>query len=149
MKRLEIEKFLHDGNEGEIEGLLVIPKKIIEDERGCVMHALRSDSPEFKGFGETYVSTVKCGIWKEWKRHKLMVQSFVVPVGTVEFLLKDERMHSSTKGHWKRLFAGRGDYKLIQIPSMVWYCFHGIEMGESLIVNTASIPHDPIETERL
>ena len=41
-----------------IEGVQISPLKIISDERGSVMHMLRSDSQVFKKFGEIYFSTI-------------------------------------------------------------------------------------------
>ena len=37
-----------------IEGVKITPLKIISDDRGSVMHMMRSDSPIFENFGEIY-----------------------------------------------------------------------------------------------
>ena len=42
-----------------IQDVQIYPLKIISDDRGKVMHMLRSDSPAFKNFGEVYFSTIK------------------------------------------------------------------------------------------
>jgi dTDP-4-dehydrorhamnose 3,5-epimerase len=133
----------------QIEGVVFIPKKRIIDERGSVMHHMRADSPEFKGFGEVYMSTVKSGVIKAWKRHMLMWQSFTVPMGRILFVLHDTRPHSSSQGVSLTYEVGESDYGLLQIPPLVWYGFRGLSEGESLIVNCASIPHEPSEVERL
>ena len=41
-----------------IEGIKITPLKIISDNRGSVMHMLRSDSDVFQKFGEIYFSTI-------------------------------------------------------------------------------------------
>ena len=47
-----------------IEGVKITPLKQIKDERGKIMHMLRSDSKIFKKFGEIYFSTVNKGFVK-------------------------------------------------------------------------------------
>ncbi len=39
-----------------IEGVLVVPLRKIPDERGMVMHMLRTDAEHFQQFGEIYFS---------------------------------------------------------------------------------------------
>ena len=41
-----------------IAGIKITPLKIIKDDRGSVMHMLRSDSEIFEKFGEIYFSTI-------------------------------------------------------------------------------------------
>ena len=43
----------------EIKDVIITPLRIIADDRGSVMHMLRSDSKIFKNFGEIYFSTIK------------------------------------------------------------------------------------------
>jgi dTDP-4-dehydrorhamnose 3,5-epimerase len=59
--------------------------KIILSEDGSVMHSLKSSEKDFKGFGESYFSTVNNGAIKAWKRHKKMTLNLTVPVGIVRF----------------------------------------------------------------
>ena len=54
-----------------IDGVIITPLKRIGDERGMVLHMLRRDWAIFEDFGEVYFSTVKFGVIKAWKRHKL------------------------------------------------------------------------------
>ena len=39
-----------------IDGVQIHPLRQIPDERGKIMHMLRSDAPHFQGFGEIYFS---------------------------------------------------------------------------------------------
>ena len=41
-----------------IDGVVVKPLRRIPDERGYIMHMLRSDDPDFEKFGEIYFSTI-------------------------------------------------------------------------------------------
>ena len=55
-----------------IEGIKTTTLKQIEDDRGKVMHMLRSDSENFKKFGEIYFSTVHPNKIKGWHLHTKM-----------------------------------------------------------------------------
>ena len=49
-----------------IKGITITKLKQIEDQRGKVMHMLRSDDEVFKNFGEIYFSTIFHNKIKEW-----------------------------------------------------------------------------------
>ncbi len=134
-----------------VEGVCITPLRVIADERGCVMHMLRTDSTGFEGFGEVYFSVVRAGAVKAWKRHRLMVQNFAVPVGAIRLVIHDDRRGSSSQGAIQEIHTGAGldQYALVRIPPMVWYGFQGLATGDSLIANCASLPHDPAEVDRL
>ena len=44
---------------------------------------------------------------------------------------------------------GRGNYKLVTIPPMIWNGFKGIGTEPAIVANCATIPHDPDEIERM
>ena len=132
-----------------IDGVFTVDRKKITDERGGVFHVMRADSPEFLGFGETYVSTVKSGTIKAWKKHLAMHQSVTVPVGSVKFVIYDDRPDSPSKDRVQTIEIGESRYEMLRIPPGVWYGFVGTAPGSSVIVNCASIPHDPSEVVRL
>ena len=54
----------------KIHDVNITPLKIISDERGKVMHMLRSDNKIFKSFGEIYFSTIFHKAIKGWHLHK-------------------------------------------------------------------------------
>jgi len=128
-----------------IEGVLIDPLEIYSDERGKVMHMLRSDAPFFKQFGEVYFSVVNPGVVKGWKKHLKMTQHFAVPVGNIKLVLYDDRDKSSTNGKIQEIFIGTKNYQLVQIPPLVWYAFRTIGDGFALIANCTDLPHDPNE----
>ena len=45
-----------------LSGVKLIPLKVVEDNRGDIMHMLRSDSDHFLGFGEAYFSEISPNI---------------------------------------------------------------------------------------
>jgi len=131
-----------------IEGVLVTPLRRITDERGSVMHMLRSDAPHFQGFGEIYFSSVKPGVIKGWHRHSRAVINYAVPVGQIRLVIFDQRPESSTAGQVTELVLGGDHYALVTIPPGLWYAFQGLSDHEALIANCASCPHTPGEAEK-
>jgi dTDP-4-dehydrorhamnose 3,5-epimerase len=132
-----------------IEGVVIQPLKIIDDDRGAVLHMLRADSPLFSKFGEVYFSEVFPGVIKAWKRHKKMIQLFAVPIGQIDLVIYDDRPDSATKGKQVVLRMGRDNYQLVKIPPRLWYGFKCTSPFPSLIANCADMPHDPEESEAL
>lgn len=131
-----------------IEGVKITPLKQMVDERGKVMHMLRSDEHHFSSFGEVYFSSVHPGAIKGWHLHHKMVLNYAVPYGAIKFVLYDDRLDSTTKGLVQEIFLGPDNYCLVTVPPMIWNGFKGIGMQTALVANCASIPHDPNEIER-
>jgi dTDP-4-dehydrorhamnose 3,5-epimerase len=132
-----------------IKDVYILPLKIIADERGKVMHMLRSDSPFFSKFGEIYFSFVYPGVIKAWKRHLKMTQHFAVPIGRIKLVLYDDRLGSVSHGNIEVIEIGEDSYSLVKIPPLVWYGFQGVSSIPAVIANCTDIPHDPAEGERL
>ncbi len=132
-----------------IDGVLVKPLRQILDERGKVMHMLRADAPEFERFGEIYFSIVNPGAIKAWHLHREMALNYAVPVGNIKMVLYDDREGSRTRGALMEIFTGPDDYKLVQVPPLVWNGFKGIGVVPALVANCATVPHRPDEIVRL
>lgn len=132
-----------------IDGVVSQELKQIVDERGKVMHMLRSDSPIFTRFGEIYFSVVKPGAVKAWKRHFKMTQHIAVPSGKIRLVIYDDREGSPTNGAVDAVEIGEDNYRLVKIPPLVWYGFKGISASSALIANCADLAHDPAEVERI
>jgi len=132
-----------------IQDVYVAPLKVIADERGKVMHMLRSDSPLFVQFGEIYFSFVNPDVIKAWKRHLKMTQHFAVPVGRIKLVMYDDREDSPSRNKIEIIEIGEDNYSLVRIPPLVWYGFQGISSTPAVIANCTDIPHDPTEGERL
>src|ERR1700738_4321499 len=77
-----------------IDGVQVIPLKRVPDERGTVMHMLKSTDTHFRQFGEIYFSTIYRGVVKGWHRHKEMTLNYACIVGRIKLVLYDERSGS-------------------------------------------------------
>lgn len=132
-----------------IDGVKIIPLRQIVDERGKVMHMLRSDDQHFSGFGEIYFSVVNPGCIKGWHIHKKMQLNYAVPFGSIKFVLYDDRVNSKSRGCLQEFFLGNESYSLVQVPPGVWNGFKGLGNAPAIVANCASITHDPLEIDRL
>jgi len=132
-----------------IDGVIITDKKIYQDDKGSILHMLRSDSDNFKEFGEIYFSEVNYNVIKGWKKHNLISQNFVVPHGKLKLVIYDGRPGSSTSNQFMEIIIGRDNYKMVTIPTQVWYSFKGLSKSPALIANLISSPHDPSESQSL
>jgi len=131
-----------------IEGVVITPLRQIFDERGKVMHMLRSDSPNFKDFGEIYFSCTYPGVIKAWHLHKEMTLNYAVIHGSIKCVLFDDRPDSKTSGRIEEYFLSPENYSLVTVPPLIWNGWKGIGNEISIVANCATIPHDPDEIER-
>ena len=121
-------------------GATVTPLRRIAHPKGDVYHGLKADEESYKGFGEAYFSTVHPGITKGWKQHHRMTLNLIVPVGIIEFHLRSDDGSLSD-----RIQLGDQHYARLTVPPGVWVAFSGIGTALNLLLNVASIPHDPDE----
>ncbi|MFI5335181.1 MAG: cupin domain-containing protein [Opitutales bacterium] len=138
-----------DSSRPALTGLLFEPRKVIADERGRVLHYLRTGSPLLPRFGEVYVSTILPGAVKAWKRHHRVAQNLIVPAGCIRFVAYDDRPESATRGRIQELRLDTLTHGILHVPAGLWYGFQGLAPGESVIVNCISEIHDPAESDRL
>ena len=131
----------------KIDGLLINPLKIIDTLGGDVMHILKNMDDSYVGFGEAYFSMVEFGAIKAWKRHRKMVMNLVVPVGEVSLVFFDDREDSSSFRLFQEITLSRKNYVRITVPPLLRVGFKGIGIGVNMLLNIASIPHDPDEVD--
>ena len=132
-----------------IDGVVIKPLRQILDERGKVMHMIRNDDPEFEAFGEIYFSVVYPGAIKGWHLHQSMTLNYAVPFGLIKLVLYDDRPESGTRGELIEIFTGPENYNLIRIPPKVWNGFKGVGTTPAIVANCSTVPHDPLEIERM
>ena len=128
-----------------IDGVKIIPLKQINDERGKIMHMLKSTDEHFTQFGEIYFSCAWPGTIKAWHIHKSMTLNNAVISGRAKLVLYDDRNDSPTKGELMELFIGEDNYSLVQIPPRILNGYKAF--GDKLVIlaNCATEPHDPNE----
>ena len=132
-----------------IDGVRILPRTRIPDERGTVMHMVKATDPEFLGFGEIYFSTVYPGVVKGWHRHAEMTLNYLCVHGRIKLVLYDDRDGSPTRGEIMECFLGPDDFSLVQIPPGVWNGFKGMGSEPAIVANCSTHPHDPSRSTRL
>ena len=132
-----------------IDGVVITPLRQIPNERGKIMHMLRSDDPQFERFGEIYFSMIYPGAIKAWHLHTKMTLNYAVVAGMVKLVLYDPRPSSPTKGEVQEIFLGEQNYARVKIPPGIYNGFKGVGTSPALVANCSTIPHDPAEIQRL
>lgn len=122
-------------------GAIIYPSKIISHPKGNVLHGLKRSDEGFVDFGEAYFSTVLRGEIKGWKKHLRMSMNLLVPAGTIRFHLE-----SDLGGGTEHIELGEGNYQRLFVPPGIWVAFEGIGTSTNLLMNLASIEHDPTES---
>ena len=127
-----------------LDDILITPLARIATSGGDVLHAMKQSDAGYSGFGEAYFSWVAAGAVKAWKRHTRMTMNVVVPVGQARFVF---RLDGTEEFRVEEIGVAR--YARLTVPPGIWFGFKGLLEPQSLVLNIASIPHDPNEVERL
>lgn len=133
----------------DIEGLKVIPKRQIVDERGKIMHMLKATDSEFIDFGEIYFSTAWPGVIKAWHVHTRMTVTNYVVSGYAKLVVCDLREDSPSFMVVKELFLGEDNRSVVQIPPGIANGYKAYGNVQCVLANCANIPHDPNEMLRI
>ena len=131
-----------------IHDIKITPLKIISDDRGKVMHMLRTDTKIFKQFGEIYFSTIYNKAIKGWHLHKESFLNYTCIKGEVKLVLFDDRNDSPSKNKFQEIILSPKNYCLITIPPNIWNGFKGLDKEESIIANCLTIAHNEKEMIR-
>jgi dTDP-4-dehydrorhamnose 3,5-epimerase len=120
--------------------------KKIQHPKGDIYHALKNNETSYVGFGEAYFTTIITGEIKGWKKHNKMILNLVVPVGQIKFVLYDDREFSTTFKEFWEVEIGEANYQRLSVPTGIFMSFQGIGLHRNMLLNIASIPHDPAES---
>ena len=74
-----------------------------------------------------------------------MILNLVVPIGTIQFVIYDDRAKSSTYKQFFTIKLSQENYQRLTVPAGVWMAFRGISKDLNMLLNIASIEHDPTE----
>lgn len=118
-----------------IEGVLVhdLPKHV--DERGYLLEILRSDHPDFQGFGQVYASACLPGMVKAWHAHRNQTDYFCCIAGNVKIGLYDKRPDSPTCMLSETIVCGEMAPKLVIVPPLVWHGFMALGTETAVVLN--------------
>ena len=134
-------------DKSKINGIEIVKLNQIVDSKGSVLHMIKSSSPEFKNFGECYMSEINYNSIKGWKLHSKQTQNISVPSGKIKMVLYDYREDSSSFNQLIKINLGRpNNYFRITIPPGIIYGFKCISSPNALLVNCTDIEHDTDES---
>ena len=116
--------------------------KIINVKNGNVLKVIKKNNKMYKGFGEIYFSSIKYNKIKGWKLHKKMHMTITVPYGLVKFVFNINKGNN-----FKEVLVGseKKYYKIISVPSNIWFAFKGLSKNDSLVCNISNIVHSSKE----
>jgi dTDP-4-dehydrorhamnose 3,5-epimerase len=120
--------------DAQITGVELTQLKRIAHPNGDVYHGMKASDTGFQGFGE---------------KHREMTLNFMVPVGEIKVVVYDDRGESETKGNFFEVILSHQNYQRITIAPGLWVAFSGVGNGMNLLLNIASLEHDPLEIDRL
>ena len=122
-----------------MDGVTLTPLRRIEHPKGDIFHAMKASDTGFSGFGEAYFSTVNKSDIKGWKKHNEMTLNLIVVTGEIEFVVYDG-------GDFFNVKLSKDNYQRLTIKPNLWLAFIGLG-DENILLNLASIEHNPNESE--
>lgn len=130
-----------------INDIVITPLTIIDNPKGNIYHGMKNSDRGCVGFGEAYFSELSTGQIKGWNRHKHMTLNLIVPVGSVKFVIVDNKIIDNK--NYLEVELSLQNYKRLTVPSGLWVGFQNIAEQKSMILNIADIEHDPTEKETI
>ena len=127
---------------GPIDGVVVLPRRKIPDERGTILHGVRQEEL-LNPFGEVYFKKLYPGGVNGWHVHEKLVLNYLCLVGMLKLVLYDLRPDSPTFEHLQELFIGEDNHCLVHIPPGIANGSKSLTAPYALMCNVASMPHDP------
>lgn len=126
----------------EIEGVIIRPLRKIPDERGTIMHGVRSDNI-LNDFGEVYFKKLYKNIINGWHVHEKMFLNYICIYKMIKVVLYDTRENSPTTGAIQEVFMGDDNYVLLHVPPGIANASTVISGDFAILCNIASQTHDP------
>jgi dTDP-4-dehydrorhamnose 3,5-epimerase len=132
-----------DNNQKIIDGVSIRSLSKIENDKGNILHVIKSTDSHFSKFGECYISEIHPGKIKAWKKNRIQTQNLAVIEGSIKFVIFDDRKNSISKNIINIFQIDRDlNYKLLTIPNNIWYGFSCTGSHKSVIINCSDYPHN-------
>lgn len=122
------------------DGVLLTPLRRIANPKGDIVHGMRLGEPGQQPVGEAYFSHILPGQTKGWKQHQRMVLNLLVAAGAVDFHLHDE-----TTGRGAAVRISPELPARLTVQPGIWVAFSCAGASPGVVLNLASLPHDPDE----
>lgn len=119
-----------------------VPTRRIDVPGGAVTRFVRSDEPDYQGFGEVYFTSIESGAVKAWRRHSRANLFLTVVHGEVLVVLRDPLSTGS-------FILNSEQPARLSIAAGTWFGFSGRSQEAGIICSFSDLPHDPDEVERV
>ncbi len=124
-----------------IQGVEIILLKKIPDQRGAIMHGVRSDTI-LNPFGEVYFKKLYPDIINGWHVHETLILNYICLLGMLKVAMYDLRTDSSTFKMLQEIYIGDDNYALVHIPPGIANATQSMTAPFALFANVASEPHN-------
>ena len=118
-----------------IDGVIIKELKPVLDERGYLQECFRSDWPQYKKFGQSYITVGFPNVVKAWHCHKNQTDNMICVYGNAKLVLFDNRKDSTTYRTINEIFFGEKNPLLITIPPNIWHGFKAIGQEKIIVIN--------------
>ena len=120
-----------------IDGVKIVPLKLVNNERGHLLEIQRNDDLHFPGFGQTYITATKPEVIKAWYIHHKQIDQIALVKGNFKLVLFEPISKEIMEIELKD-----SEPKLVQIPVEVWHGFKNIGECEGILLHLNTIPID-------
>src|SRR5260221_8508775 len=100
---------------GAIDDVIIEQRGRIPDERGTILHGMRSDQLR-NPFGEVYFKKLYGGVINGWHVHESLFLNYLCLHGMIKLVLHDLRKGSTTEGVTQEPFICDDNYCMVHIP---------------------------------
>lgn len=126
-----------------IDGVVVVPLKLLPNARGRLMEITRQDDPYAIKFEQVYLTSTYPGVVKAWYRHHRQVDQLASISGLTRLALFDGRPDSPTYRLVQEIYLGELSPRLVRIPPGVWHGFQAVGTQEAFLLHLNSHGFDP------
>lgn len=127
-----------------MQKIISLRPNVIRDDRGAVYKIMAADLPEQAlNIAEVYYSEIKYGVIKGWKKHNRMTMNLSAASGLIHMVTFDPKKNETIS-----FDLSLNNHQVISVKPGIWVAFRG-DGEKNLLLNLASIPHDPEESSSL
>lgn len=130
-----------------MKGVVLTPLRRIPTPKGDVLHCMKAGEDGFAGFGEAYFSCVRERVIKGWKRHREMTLNLICALGAVRVVVHDGSSDPANRLDVILSPDSEERYRRLTVPPLHWVGFQGVGPSENMLLNIASMRHDPAEAD--
>mgnify|MGYP001162559427 CR=1 FL=1 len=113
--------------------------KIILNDKGNIRKMLDKNDPDFKGFGEIYLTDINFNAIKGWKLHRNKTSNLLVVQGHVKFVAWSPMEPKIFESYSIGLLENESyEYSRITIGPNIWFAFIGLHKPVSRILNLSN-----------